>query len=281
MTLESLHHDVEPLPNGHWLVLGNTTMQLSPTSTPPLTNLPPANVLGDVIIDLDENLKPVWAWNAFNHLNPNHHPYMWPDWTHANAVLYSKDDGNILISMRHENIVYKVDYEDGKGTGAVIWRLGQGGNFSLKNGVDPTDWHYAQHFPSFFSSNTTGVFSLGVMDNGDDRIFASGITCGAPGAPPCLYSTIPVYQIDENAMTATLTTHHILPANLYSIFGGSVDLLPNANIEYDLCGLAKSSSEVFEVTPQSTPQTVWTMKITGTNFYRANRIPSLYPGVQW
>jgi arylsulfate sulfotransferase len=42
-------------------------------------------------------------------------------------VLYSKDDGNILISMRNESIVYKVDYEDGKGTGAVIWRLGQGG----------------------------------------------------------------------------------------------------------------------------------------------------------
>ena len=283
VTLQSLHHDVEPLPNGHWLVLGNTTMQLSPTTTPPLTNLPPANVLGDVIVDLDENLKPVWAWNAFNHLDPNHHPYMWPDWTHANAVLYSKDDGNILISMRHENIVYKVDYEDGKGTGAVIWRLGQGGNFTLKNGVDPTDWHYAQHFPSFFTSNTTGVFSLSVMDNGDDRIFASGVTCGAAGAPPCLYSTIPVYQIDEKAMTATLTSHTILPANLYSFFGGSVNLLPNANVEYDLCGVGApgAGSDIYEVTPQSTPKTVWTMQITGTNAYRGFRMPSLYPGVQW
>ena len=34
-------------------------------------------------------------------------------------MLYSKEDGNILISLRHENIVYKVDYEDGKGTGTV------------------------------------------------------------------------------------------------------------------------------------------------------------------
>ena len=56
------------------------------------------------------------------------------------------------------------------------------------------------------------------MDNGDDRIFASGVTCGATGAPPCLYSTIPVFQIDENAKTATLIFHQILPANLYSIF---------------------------------------------------------------
>lgn len=283
VTLQSLHHDVEPLPNGHWLVLGNTTMQLSPSTTPPLTNLPPATVLGDVVVDLDQNLKPVWAWNAFNHLNPNHHPFMWPDWTHANAVLYSKDDGNILISMRHENIVYKVDYEDGKGSGAVIWRLGQGGNFTLKNGVDPTDWHYAQHFPSFFTSNTTGVFSLAVMDNGDDRIFANGVSCNAVNNPPCLYSTIPVYQIDENAMTATLVFHQELPATLYSFFGGSVDLLPNSNIEYDLCGVGAigAGSYVYEITPQSTPQTVWTMHITGTNAYRANRMPSMYPGVQW
>lgn len=280
VTLQSLHHDVEPLPNGHWLVLGNTTMQLSPSTTPPLNDLPPANVLGDVIVDLDENLKPVWAWNAFNHLDPNHHPYMWPDWTHANAVLYSKDDGNILISMRHENRVYKLDYKDGTGTGAVIWRLGEGGDFTLKNGVDPTDWQYAQHFPSFFTPNTTGVFSLAVMDNGDDRTFPNGVTCGAAGAPPCLYSTIPVFQIDENAMTATLTSHQILPPNLYNFFGGSVDLLPNSNIEYDLCGVGLGSN-VFEVTPQSTPQTVWQMQVTGTYFYRAFRLPSLYPGVQW
>ena len=77
------------------------------------------------------------------------------------------------------------------------------------------------------------------MDNGDDRIFANINTCVAPGNPGCLYSTIPVFQIDENAMTATLTSHQILPALLYSFFGGSVDLLANANIEYDLCGVTK------------------------------------------
>jgi hypothetical protein len=185
--------------------------------------------------------------------------------------------------MRHENWVIKIDYQDGKGTGAVLWRLGQGGNFTLKNGVDPTDWQYAQHYPSFFSATTAGVFSLGVMDNGDDRIFASGITCGAPGNPPCLYSTIPVFQIDENAMTATFTFHQILPANLYNFYGGSVDLLPNGNIEYDLCGVGAigANSYIYEVTPQSTPETVWTMQISGTNAYRGVRMPSFYPGVQW
>ncbi len=64
-------------------------------------------------------------------------------------------------------------------------------------------------------------------------------------------------------MTATLTFHQILPANLYNFFGGSVDLLPNGNIEYDLCGVG-TVSYVFEVTPQSAPQTVWTMQVAGT-----------------
>ena len=77
---------MEPLPNGHWLVLANTVKQLSSTTTPPLTNTAPAYVLADVIIDLDENLQPVWAWNEFNHLDPNRHPYLFPDWTHTNAV---------------------------------------------------------------------------------------------------------------------------------------------------------------------------------------------------
>jgi arylsulfate sulfotransferase len=283
VTLETFHHDVEPLPNGHWLVLANTVMSLSSTTTPPLTNTAPANVLGDVIVDLDTNLRPVWVWNEFNHLDPNRHPYMFPDWTHSNAVLYSPDDGNILVSIRHQNWVLKVDYQNGTGSGAILWHLGEGGDFTLKGGTDPTDWQYAQHMPSFFSSNTTGVFSLGVMDNGDDRIFPAGVTCGAQGAPPCLYSTVPIFQIDENAKTATLLFHQIVPANLYSFFGGGVDPLANGNVEYDLCGVGNigAGSYVYEVTQQSTPQTVWTMQSIGTNLYRAFRMPSFYPGVQW
>ena len=62
----------------------------------------------------------------------------------------------------------------------------------------------------------------------------------------------------------------------------SVDPLANGNVEYDLCGVSYGSgSYVYEVTQQSTPQTVWTMQITGANAYRGFRMPSLYPGVQW
>ena len=279
--LLSFHHEITPLPNGHWLVLGNTSMSLSSSTTPVLTGATtPVNVLGDVIIDLDQNLQPVWAWNEFNHLDVNRQPYEFPDWTHTNAIVYSPDDGNILVSIRHQNWILKVAYGNGTGDGHIIWHLGEGGDFTLKNGVDPTDWTYAQHDPGFFSTNTTGVFSLGVMDNGDDRQFPVGVTCGVGTAPPCLYTTIPVFQIDETAMTATLTFHQILPTNLYNAFGGNTEELANGDVEYDLCGVA-TGSQIFEVTQTSTPQTVWNLVVPHQTIYRGFRIPSLYPGVQW
>lgn len=179
VTLGTFHHDVEPLPNGHWLVLADTTMALSGTSSPPLTNAPATTVFGDVIVDLDQNMQPAWAWNEFNHLDPDRHPMGLPDWTHTNAVVYSKDDGNIIVSSRHQNWILKVNYADGMGDGNILWRLGEGGNFSLKNGTDTTDWAYAQHAPSFFSANTAGVFSLGVMDNGTIGSFRRALPAAA------------------------------------------------------------------------------------------------------
>jgi arylsulfate sulfotransferase len=278
LTLQQFHHDVTPLPNGHWLVLSNV-LQSYPAGT--FTDYPGVtSVLGDVIIDLDQNLQPVWVWNEFDHLDVFRHPYMFPDWTHTNAVVYSPSDHNIIVSMRHQNWVVKVDYEDGQGSGNILWHLGYQGDFTLVGGTDPTDWQYAQHYPSLFTPNSSGVFSLGVMDNGDDRIFPDGGTCGTGSEPAC-YTTIPVFQLDEGAMTATLTFHQILPTSLYSFFGGNINLLQNGNIEYDLAGT--HDSDIFEVTPTpvDSPNTVWHMHLANSNAYRGFRIPSLYPGVQW
>ena len=277
-TLRQFHHEITPLPNGHWLVLANIT-QSYPAGTfadyPSVTS-----VLGDVIIDLDQNLQPVWVWNEFDHLDVTRHPMSFPDWTHTNAIVYTPDDHNILVSIRHQNWVVKVDYQDGTGTGNILWRLGQGGDFTLQGGTDPTDWQYAQHDPSIVGPNSAGIFSLILMDNGDDRLFPDGGLCGTGSEPAC-YTTVPVFQINETTMTATVTFRQNLAPTLYNSWGGNAEPMQNGDYEYDVSGLA-TGSDIFEVTPDNTnPTTVWHMHVTGSNAYRGFRIPSLYPGVQW
>jgi hypothetical protein len=199
-----------------------------------------------------------------------------PDWLHTNAVLYSPDDGNLIISIRHQNWLIKIDYANGTGTGAVLWKLGYQGDFALIGGTDPTDWFYAQHAPSFESTNTAGKFSLILFDNGNDRYFPSGqVQCTTTGPPSTCYSTVPLLDIDETAKTATLRWNPTAP--FYSFFAGNAEVLKNGNVEY--CEAVGGT--IYEVTQQGTPQIVWQMQAPGQLYYRGQRIPSLYPGVQW
>ena len=250
VTLQLFSHDFQVLPNGHWLIIANTFRTFTNLVGYPGTT----DVTGDVVVDLDTNLNPVWYWSEFDHFDVNRHPMGFPDWTHSNGLAYSPDDGNFLVSIRHQNWVVKVDYRNGAGTGDVLWKLGEGGDFKLLNAVDPTDWIYAQHAPVFTSSNTTGSFHLALMDNGDDREFPAGVVCGSANAPPCLYTTIPVMQVNEGDMTASFLFHQVLPPSLYSAFAGNTEVLANTNIEYNLAD-APGGAAIYEVTAQATPET--------------------------
>jgi len=276
LQLGSLHHDVLALPNGHWILLATASQSFNALPGYPGTT----GVLGDILVDVDSNNQAVWVWNAFDHLDVNRHPYLFPDWTHSNSILYSADDHDLLLSMRHQNWIIKIDYADGQGSGRILWRLGSGGDFKLVGGEDPTDWFYAQHGPNFFSQNTSGVFRLGVMDNGDDRGSSDGVLCGTNGAPAC-YSSAPIYQIDETGMTATLLSRYTLPPSLYSFFGGNIQQLPNGDAQADFCAV-QGGSLIQELNlAGSAPQIVWQAQTALTLQYRVDHLPSLYPGVQW
>ena len=274
LTVTGTHHDFVLLPKGHLIVIAGTQEVISGTT-----------VTGDVIIDLDQNHKPVWLWNEFDHLDVNRRPMQFPDWTHSNAVIYSADDGNLIISIRHQNWLVKIDYANGSGAGDIIWKLGYQGDFALLNSdgtadTNAADWFFAQHGPSFVSSNTTGKFSLILFDNGDDRgvtVVGAGGSCNLSGQPPC-YSTLPLLQLDETAMTATLAFHPTAPT--YSFFGGNAAVLKNGNVEYCESAGGPGTGDIYEVTQDSSAQTVWKM-VTGGFAYRGQRIPSFYPGVQW
>jgi arylsulfate sulfotransferase len=280
ITAGTFHHDVIALPNGHWIALVNTLQPC--TGRPECSTYP--NILGDVLVDLapqpDGTFLPVWVWNSFDHLDVTRAPMGVADWTHSNAILYFPDDGNLLLSMRHQSWILKIDYNNGQGIGNIIWRLGYQGDFALLGGTDPTDWFYAQHDPSFASPNTAGKFSLVVMDNGNNRVFPPGVTCGAQGSPPCLYSSALLLQIDETYKTAAIVSRYL--PNEYSYFGGNAEELANGNIEADFnAGAPGGFSDIFEVVPGTAPQVVWHLRTSAQYAYRGFRSPSLYPGVQW
>jgi hypothetical protein len=272
-----VHHDFVQLPNGHLILICGVRKDF--------TNLPgfpgTKTVSGDALVDLDPNRKPVWVWSEFDHLDVNRHPLGLPDWTHSNAIIYSPDDGNLILSIRNQSWVVKIDYQNGKGSGNIIWKLGPEGDFALVRGTDPIDWFYAQHAPKILSSNSTGVFTLGLIDNGNGRVVdTQGHQCGSTGQIAC-YTRTAIFNIDEKAKTASITWQDTL--SLFSFFGGYMQEFGDTNIEFSISATSSSppSSAVLEVTQQVPPQTVWQLDVAGQFSYRAFRIPSLYPGVQW
>lgn len=275
----TVHHDILPLANGHLILLMNFTQAF--------TDLPgyagTTNVIGDALVDLDENWNPVWAWNSFDHLDVNRHLNGLPDWTHSNAVIYSPSDGNLLLSMRHQSWVLKIDYNNGSGTGNVLWKLGYQGDFALtQNGVptdDPSQWFSFQHFPSMVSQSGMQT-TLAVWDNGNNRVLD---TSGAICSGAVCYSRATVYQVDESSNVANLLWDDL--PGFFGQWGGSINQLGNGNVEFDMNAPATPvtlASEVQEVTQTPSPEIVWKMDVPAQfNMYRAYRVPSLYPGVAW
>ncbi|HEY3928955.1 MAG TPA: aryl-sulfate sulfotransferase [Candidatus Koribacter sp.] len=270
--IADVHHDFLTRPNGDIIVLANTFKSFS--SLPGTSGS--TNVLGDVIVELDTNNNVVWTWNEFDFLNVDYAPTGYPDWTHSNALLYTAGDGNLLVSIRELSWIVKINYANATGDGHILWRLGLNGDFTLVNGSSPQDWQYGEHQPTLFSGNGAGIFELAIMDNGFSRQLTPGNVCSGAAC----YSTVPIFKIDESAKTATIVFRDTFPNTMYSFWGGSTTPLPNGNLEYDLTAEG-TGSQVQEVTVSSTPTAQWTAKTSTENLYRANRIPSLYPGVQW
>lgn len=274
------HHDFLPLANGHLIVLVSFYKDFTDLPGYPGT----LAVLGDGLVDLDADWNPVWAWSAFDHLDVNRHLSGLPDWTHSNAVVYSPNDGNLLLSMRHQSWIIKIDYKDGNGTGNVLWRLGYQGDFALPSN-DPSLWFSFQHFPFLIDQNGS-QYTLAVWDNGDSRpIDSFANVCSSPGNSPC-YSRAVILQADESSKAASIAWQDL--PGLFSIWGGSIVQLPNNNIEFDVNAIASPSdptlaSQVQEVTQTANPQIVWQMDFNSVPVYayRAYRVPSLYSGVSW
>jgi arylsulfate sulfotransferase len=276
--IAGLNHDALLLPNGHYILLANIVQPAQdavgvPDGTP---------ITGNALLDWAPNQGVVWTWSTFDHLSMSRAPFGMPDWTHGNALAYSPDDGNLLFSMRNQNWIVKINYQDGNGDGSMLWRFGPGGDFTLPNGEAPIDWNYGQHFVTIQSPNSTGVFSMMFFDNGNNRMMDSNNdVCGTGNVGPC-YSSVPIFQVNEYNKTASVMWQQsLLPA--YSICCGDALVLPNGNVEYDVAYDVNTPnvSYIEEITQTNAPELLWKMSVTGQVAYRGYRISSLYPDITW
>jgi hypothetical protein len=228
----SMHHEARKLANGHLLVLGSTERILVDQQGPG-----PVDVLGDLVIDLDTDLQPVWAVNLFDILDvtrvavlgetctngqagcpPVHLADVANDWTHSNSIAYSPSDGNLIVSSRHQDWIIKVDYRDGQGTGAVLWHLGRNGDFSLA-GEANDGWQSHQHDAHYIENDVVILYDNG---NANPDCLADPLLCVSAGK---------AYRLDETAMIAT----PVLNADLhnFSFAIGAAQKLSNGNYQFD------------------------------------------------
>jgi hypothetical protein len=224
------HHEAIQLPDGKYLVLAASERILTDVQGPG-----PVDVLGDTILVLDHDLQLAWAWDAFDHLDPHRQAILqetctYPaslacsnfyqaakenDWLHGNALQFTPD-GNILYSARHQDWLIKIDYRSGTGTGAILWRMGVGGDFQITSS-DAYPWFSHQHDANFLADGRT----LLVFDNGNTRIMSN----------PAENSRGQVYQVDEANRIVTPLINTDLGVNSAAL--GTAELLPDGTYHFN------------------------------------------------
>src|ERR1022692_3452766 len=94
-------------------------------------------------------------------------------------------DGNLIVSTRNQDWLYKVDYNNGTGTGNVLWLMGLGGAFAFNNiYADPYPWFSHQHDAEIYNT-ATGEFT--VFDNGTTRVAPPPIGLGSGNSRGMVY----------------------------------------------------------------------------------------------
>ena len=178
---QSLHHQPHEMPNGNYLALTANAKEIEnyyTSETDPDAPRSAQKVVGDKIVEFTPEGEIVWDWNTFDHLDIWRYGYLlmevyWHtrgfpghyDWTHGNGVSYDPYDDSVLISLRHQDAVVKID----KKTKEIKYILGdhQGweGDFKEKLLTRTSDfrWHYHGHNPRVTGENTFVMYDNGVI----------------------------------------------------------------------------------------------------------------------
>ena len=208
---QTLHHQPHQMPNGDFLAFsanGYLVEDYYSSDTDPDAPRKDAMVMADTVVQITPGGEQVWSWNTFDYLDPfrlgydTFWSYWWVrgfdqymDWTHANGLSYDESDDSILVSLRNQSAILKIDRQ----TKNIKWILGRHDGWSealqdkLLTPVGDLLWPGYQHNPRMTHAGTVILF--------DNR---------AHGGAMAFEERLPVhknfsrgveYEVDEENMT--------------------------------------------------------------------------------
>lgn len=212
VNIQTMHHQPHELPWGNILVLSGHSREVKDfytSETDPDAPRKDASVMGDKVVEFSRDGSIIWEWNSFDHLDPYRigyetiHPYWhvrgfpnhW-DWTHGNGTFYDRNEDSILICMRLQDAVIKIE----RSTGEIRWILGNHNGWPerLRNKLLKPEgelrWPYRMHNPKL-----TPAGNVLIWDNG--TIQATPFDGKPWAAPHEVRSRAVEYEVDEERMT--------------------------------------------------------------------------------
>jgi hypothetical protein len=280
--ISTFNHDARRLANGDTMVVA-LVQKIFPAGTQGSTA--PIDILGTTLVELDQNYQLVWYWECFDHLTPDGLNINRPavlgeqcgtadvsegcppvllstpanDWLHTNTAQI-EEDGSVLISMRNQDWLAKIDFGNGFGSGNVLWTLGAEGEFALVNTTnDPYPWFSHQHDSEIVDEQETLI----MFDNGNTRVVQNGGDSRG-------------YVMNLNEFTMVATTLDLYDMGYYSVAQGSAQLLSNEDYFF-MGGQIAGAKQQFQYGAEfgSAGSVVYSEQTTHSEGYRAWRVANL------
>ena len=195
--------------------------------------------VSSAVVRLSKKGEVKWKWSTFDIQKPVDVPIkeMDGDWGHANSFDFD-EDGNLIISYRDWNQIWKIDIKTGK----RVWVLGYHGDFEIEDLA--FSGQHAVH------KNPQGDYMI--IDNGRDR----------------RQTRVVSYRLNDNKAEQVVTIN--LPDDLYTDKMGNVETLPNGN--YLVC--SPRSRSILVLNPSG--EIVYHINTGIPDPYRASFVPSFY-----
>jgi arylsulfate sulfotransferase len=280
----AVHHECYEMPNGNLLTLGHELRMIGGYPGDETYN-----VVGDEILEFTWDGTVINRISLFDVLDPYRvlpgfdapiqddlFGVPTKDWTHANAVIYDESDDTYIVSVRHQDIVAKIDR-----AGQLVWVIGEdvaetAGDdaWPFVQLVGPGSYPNHQHAPEL-----TPLGTILMYDNANSTHMSRPVE----------------FLVDEMNLTMTQEWEWFDPEQdppVYAHFIGDADYQPGGTVLVDHAGqdvdpLVEDTSTTFthmvEV-DHATDEKVWEVVIRDysdpparTSGYRAERLPSLYP----